>query len=256
VFVGEAPEATAHKHNSVIVTIRRLTIAIPGPTTQPYTKAMRKNFHLHSGELKIEAQLPKEIFYHGEIIPVTIQLDNLSSNTVRRIKFQASLKHQRLLIVIQLTDITLFRQQQFKTVVFSLESEEGFPIEAGTMGWTQTYKLRPLLFDNRHQPGLALDGKMKHQDTNLATSTLIKDYRKRDLLGIIVQYLIRLKIVTGFGGRDTEMDIPFILTHPRKEVEQSMVGGPDEVVIEKFSRTKIQQHSETPSGPEEPCDKV
>lgn len=34
------------------------------------------------------------------------------------------------------------------------------------------YTLTPLLGNNREKRGLALDGKLKHEDTNLASSTM------------------------------------------------------------------------------------
>ena len=37
----------------------------------------------------------------------------------------------------------------------------------------------------------ALDGQLKHEDTNLASSTLIPDQTTKENLGIIVQYKVR-----------------------------------------------------------------
>lgn len=36
----------------------------------------------------------------------------------------------------------------------------------------KVYTLTPFLANNREKRGLALDGKLKHEDTNLASSTL------------------------------------------------------------------------------------
>lgn len=36
----------------------------------------------------------------------------------------------------------------------------------------KVYTVTPLLSDNREKRGLALDGKLKHEDTNLASSTM------------------------------------------------------------------------------------
>lgn len=36
----------------------------------------------------------------------------------------------------------------------------------------KVYTITPLLSDNREKRGLALDGKLKHEDTNLASSTM------------------------------------------------------------------------------------
>ena len=45
----------------------------------------------------------------------------------------------------------------------------------------------------------ALDGQLKHEDTNLASSTLIHDPTQKENLGIIVQYKVR----QGGGGKIT-----------------------------------------------------
>lgn len=48
---------------------------------------------------------------------------------------------------------------------------EGFPITpCSTL--TKVYSLTPLLANNKDKRGLALDGKLKHEDTNLASSTM------------------------------------------------------------------------------------
>ena len=39
-------------------------------------------------------------------------------------------------------------------------------------GFCKVYYLCPALADNRDKRGLALDGKLKHEDTNLASSTM------------------------------------------------------------------------------------
>ena len=36
----------------------------------------------------------------------------------------------------------------------------------------RVFTLTPLLSNNRERRGLALDGKLKHEDTNLASSTM------------------------------------------------------------------------------------
>jgi len=48
---------------------------------------------------------------------------------------------------------------------------EGFPITPCS-NLTKVYSLTPLLANNKDKRGLALDGKLKHEDTNLASSTM------------------------------------------------------------------------------------
>ena len=42
----------------------------------------------------------------------------------------------------------------------------------------------------------ALDGQLKHEDTNLASSTLIHDPTQKENLGIIVQYKVKVTLST------------------------------------------------------------
>lgn len=45
-------------------------------------------------------------------------------------------------------------------------------IVAPSATFCKVYTLTPFLANNREKRGLALDGKLKHEDTNLASSTL------------------------------------------------------------------------------------
>ena len=60
-----------------------------------------------------------------------------------------------------------------RTMIFSFASvsSEGFPITPCS-NLTKVYALTPLLVNNKDKRGLALDGKLKHEDTNLASSTM------------------------------------------------------------------------------------
>lgn len=48
---------------------------------------------------------------------------------------------------------------------------EGFPIGPG-FTLSKVFMLTPLLANNKDKWGLALDGQLKHEDTNLASSTM------------------------------------------------------------------------------------
>lgn len=54
---------------------------------------------------------------------------------------------------------------------FSVNYRDGFPIGSGST-LNKVYSLTPLLANNKDKWGLALDGQLKHEDTNLASSTL------------------------------------------------------------------------------------
>ncbi|KAA3672300.1 beta-arrestin [Paragonimus westermani] len=228
VYVGKSITSPISKRNCISMIIRRLTIAIPEPNSLPFKKEILKNFHIHCGFLKITTVLPKEIFYHGETIPVLLKIENSSSNTVRRMKLQ----------VIQVIEMTIFKQNVTRTVVSEVESDDGFPVNPNSRDWEHTFTIRPSLQDALQKDGLALDGKLKHEDTTLASSTLIKDFRKKDMMALVIHYLIRVKIFTGFGGRDVEADIPVILTHKRGTQEIVKAETVGDLIIEKFKRNK------------------
>ena len=79
---------------------------------------------------------------------------------------------------------------------------------------SKVYTLTPLLANNKEKRGLALDGQLKHEDTNLASSTIITDPAQKENLGIIVQYRVKVKLVVSMGG-DLSVELPFTLTHPK-----------------------------------------
>ncbi|RVE39818.1 hypothetical protein evm_015532, partial [Chilo suppressalis] len=77
---------------------------------------------------------------------------------------------------------------------------EGCPVGPG-FTLSKVFTLTPLLANNKDKWGLALDGQLKHEDTNLASSTLIADPSQRENLGIIVQYKVKVKLCLGpLGG--------------------------------------------------------
>ncbi|CAM4924335.1 unnamed protein product [Rotaria socialis] len=107
----------------------------------------------------------------------------------------------------------MFTNAHYKCSVAELGTDEGFPITPCS-NLTKVYSLIPLLANNKDKRGLALDGKLKHEDTNLASSTIIRNNTQKENLGIIVQYKVKVKIVVSMGG-DLAVELPFTLTHPK-----------------------------------------
>lgn len=113
-------------------------------------------------------------------------------------------------------------------------------IVAPSATFCKVYTLTPFLANNREKRGLALDGKLKHEDTNLASSTLwvqfnmilnktqltneglawsidecqlqwfawfcsyfmnrLREGANKEILGIIVSYKVKVKLVVSRGG--------------------------------------------------------
>ncbi|XP_012226870.1 beta-arrestin-2 isoform X5 [Linepithema humile] len=224
-FVGETADDKPHKRSCVRLAIRKIMYAPSKQGEQPSVE-VSKEFMMSPNKLHLEASLDKELYHHGENIAVNVHIANNSNRTVKKIKVS----------VRQFADICLFSTAQYKCTVAEAESDIGV-----TPGFTlsKVFSLRPTLAENKDKRGLALDGQLKHEDTNLASSTIVVDPSQRENLGIIVQYKVKVKLCLGaLGGifkitnpkfKDAVMDLirselvaelPFILMHPKPEEEE------------------------------------
>uniref|UniRef100_V5I9D5 Beta-arrestin n=1 Tax=Anoplophora glabripennis TaxID=217634 RepID=V5I9D5_ANOGL len=206
-FVGDTQDDKPHKRNSVRLAIRKIMYAPSKQGEQPSVE-VSKEFMMSPNKLYLEASLDKELYHHGENIAVNVHIANNSNRTVKKIKVS----------VRQFADICLFSTAQYKCTVAETESEEGCPIGPG-FTLSKVFTLTPLLANNKDKWGLALDGQLKHEDTNLASSTLVADPSQRENLGIIVQYKVKVKLCLGALGGDLVAELPFILMHPKPEEE-------------------------------------
>ncbi|XP_014608560.1 PREDICTED: beta-arrestin-1 isoform X1 [Polistes canadensis] len=211
-FVGETQDDKPHKRNSVRLAIRKIMYAPSKQGEQPYVE-VSKEFLMSPSKLHLEASLDKELYHHGENIAINVHIANNSNRTVKKIKVS----------VRQFADICLFQTAQYKCVVAEAESEEGCPVGPG-FTLSKVFSLTPLLANNKDKWGLALDGQLKDEDTNLASSTLVVDPSQRENLGIIVQYKVKVKLCLGALGGDLVASLPFILMHPKPEEEKSTLS--------------------------------
>lgn len=213
------------KHNSVRLAIRKLTYAPYKNRPQPTTE-VTKEFMMSPGLLHMEASLDKEMYYHGESIAVNVHVQNNSNKTVKKIKVS----------VAQIADICLFTTASYTCEVAKLESTEGFPVGPGST-LSKVYSLCPLLSNNKDKRGLALDGQLKHEDTNLASSTSLSSEMSKENLGIVIQYKVKVRLnISGPLGGELIAELPFTLTHP-KPVEDSETRR-------ELQRTNSKQNSE------------
>ncbi|EDV21221.1 Beta-arrestin-1 [Trichoplax sp. H2] len=214
-YVGDSPDDKAHKRDTIRLAIRKITYAPDENIPQP-TAEITKEFMMSSYPLHLECTLDKGMYYHGEPIKVNVSIANRSSKTVKKIR----------LSVRQFADICLFSTAQYKCPVAVVESEDGFPLNpGGTLN--KIFTLVPLLEDNRDKRGLALDGKLKHEDTNLASSTIYDPGVSKENLGIVVQYKVKVRLLVALGS-DVALELPFTLTHPKPiEPEEPIVTQPE-----------------------------
>ncbi|KAB0388826.1 hypothetical protein E2I00_016038 [Balaenoptera physalus] len=108
--------------------------------------------------------------------------------------------------LIQYADICLFSTAQYKCPVAQIEQDDQV---SPSSTFCKVYTITPLLSNNREKRGLALDGKLKHEDTNLASSTIVKEGANKEVLGILVSYRVKVKLVVSRGGYATDDDIVF-----------------------------------------------
>uniref|UniRef100_A0AAZ3RSR1 Arrestin C-terminal-like domain-containing protein n=1 Tax=Oncorhynchus tshawytscha TaxID=74940 RepID=A0AAZ3RSR1_ONCTS len=185
-FCARTVEEKIHKRNSVRLVIRKVQYAPEKPGPQPMVETTR-SFLLSDRSLHLEASLDKELYYHGEPISVNVHVTNNSTKTVKRMKIS----------VRQYADICLFSTAQYKCPVAQEEADDQV---SPSSTFCKVYTLTPMLTNNREKRGLALDGKLKHEDTNLASSTIVKEVSNKEVLGILVSYRVKVKLVVSRGG--------------------------------------------------------
>ncbi|VDP35137.1 unnamed protein product [Schistosoma mattheei] len=113
---------------------------------------------------------------------------------------------------------------------------ERFPILPSQTGWCKVYRLCPTLAYNRDKTGVAMDGDLKQEDTNLASSTITPlNSTNRELVGIIVQYKVKIRLVLGFGISDVCLELPFILTHPNPDSSNMNGDRQDDELISSIT---------------------
>lgn len=236
-YVANSLEEKPSKRDSIRLAIRKIMYAPSKQGEQPMVE-VSKDFMMSPNKLNLEVSLDKELYHHGESIAVNVHVSNNSNRTVKKVK----------VCVRQFADICLFSTAQYKCTVAEVESEEGCPVgPGGTL--SKVYYLRPLLADNKDKRGLALDGQLKHEDTNLASSTLLTESSQKENLGIVVQYKVRVKLSLGPLGGDICAELPVTLMHPKPE-------GEDDYLTSKSSPIGIQTSKGNKSTSKHPLNSI
>ncbi|NXC51519.1 ARRS protein, partial [Aleadryas rufinucha] len=179
-FSTENVEERIHRRNSARLLIRKVQYAPEKPGPQPCAETTWQ-FFMSNKPLHLKACLSKEVYYHGEPIPVTVTINNSTEKTVKKIKVQ----------VEQVANVVLYSSDFYTKVVAAEEAQEKVQPNSSL---TKTLTLLPLLANNRETREIALDGKLKDEDTNLASSTIIKDGIDKAVMGILVSYKVKVKL--------------------------------------------------------------
>ncbi|XP_026328474.1 arrestin homolog [Hyposmocoma kahamanoa] len=251
-YVAENEDQKSHKRSSVTLAIKKLQHAPSSRGRRLPSSLVSKGFTFSNGKINLEVTLDREIYYHGEKIAANIIVSNNSRKAVRNIRC----------MVVQHVEITMINSQ-FSRHVASLESREGCPITPGA-SLSKTFYLVPLARSNKDIRGVALDGHLKEDDVNLASSTLVVEGKcPADAIGIVVSYSVRVKLNCGTLGGELVTDVPFKLLHPaegtverqrfnamkkmqsieRHRYENSLYTNEEEdnIVFEDFARLRMNE---------------
>ena len=102
-----------------------------------------------------------------------------------------------------------------------LDTQDGCPLVSEST-LSRTINLKPLAQNCSGARGLCLDASLSKMtdESNLASSSLADadNASKHDLLGVVVSYSVRIKLVMACMGGELETDLPFKLVHPRPSI--------------------------------------
>ncbi|XP_034404398.1 S-arrestin-like isoform X3 [Cyclopterus lumpus] len=196
-FCAENQDEKMDKQSSVRLSIRKIQFS---PETSKLVPVAETTFEFLMSEkpLHVKLSMPKETFYHGEPVGVNVEITNSSSRNIKDIS----------LSVEQVTNIVLYSNDKYVKSVAKEETRDSVP--SGT-SLKKEYTLYPLLAHNKDRRGLALDGRLKHEDTNLASSSMT------------------------IGSSEVSVELPFRLMNP----EPAKESDPEDMVFEEFKRVYL-----------------
>ncbi|XP_011498839.1 PREDICTED: arrestin homolog [Ceratosolen solmsi marchali] len=228
IYVAESEDDKGHKRSSVTLAIKKLQYAPPTRGRRLPSSLVSKGFTFSQGKLNLEVTLDKEIYYHGEKVTANVIVTNNSRKAVKNIK----------IFVVQHCEVTMVNAQ-FSRHVASLETREGCPITPGA-SFTKQFYLVPLASSNKDRRGIALDGHLKDDDVNLASSTMVAEGKApNDNMGIVISYSVRVKLNCGTLGGELITDVPLKLMHP----SQGAGGGDGKDTKAAMKKTKSMERS-------------
>ncbi|XP_028272758.1 arrestin 3b, retinal (X-arrestin) [Parambassis ranga] len=183
----------------------------PGPTAE-----ISKQFMMSDKPVHLEAAIEKGIYYHGDPITVKVKINNETNKTVKKIK----------VAVEQLTNVVLYSSDTYTKEVCS--QEFGETVNANST-LEKSFQITPLLNNNKEKRGIAVDGRLKDEDTHLASTTLSQG--DREMQGIIVSYKVKVNLMVSSGGllggltgSDVTVELPLTLMSPKPAGEWSVVS--------------------------------
>uniref|UniRef100_A0A673ZF19 Arrestin-C n=1 Tax=Salmo trutta TaxID=8032 RepID=A0A673ZF19_SALTR len=166
--------------------IRKIQFA-PGKVGAGPKADISKNFMMSDKPVHLEASIEKELYFHGDPIPVNVKINNETTKVVKKIK----------ITVEQTTEVLLYQSDKYSKTVLTEEFAEEIK---GESTLEKTFTVIPLLSNNKEKRGLAVDGRLKDEDTNLASTTIIRPGMDKGMQGIMVSYKIKVNLLVSSGG--------------------------------------------------------
>ncbi|EHH30820.1 hypothetical protein EGK_20610, partial [Macaca mulatta] len=225
-FCAENPEETVSKRDYVRLVVRKVQFAPPEAGPGPSAQTIRR-FLLSAQPLQLQAWMDSEVHYHGEPISVNVSINNCTNKVIKKIKIS----------VDQTTDVVLYSLDKYSKTVFIQEFTETV---AANSSFSQSFAVTPILAASCQKRGLALDGKLKHEDTNLASSTISAAQSNEEIFSSSYSFQFRVNLMVSCGGilgdltaSDVGVELPLVLIHPKPS--QASASSED-IVIEEFTR--------------------
>nr|XP_053653421.1 phosrestin-2-like [Cherax quadricarinatus] len=236
VFVGSTQDEQPHRRSCVRLLVRRRQYAPAKQGRQPMVSCT-KEFLLSPGKLHLNVILDRQIYYHGEAVNVQVNVINNCNKQVKKVQ----------VCVVQVCDVALGTTADIRNTIATIQSQEGCPVVPGfSLGRTYHLCLHP---QGKHQRrGLALEGQLKVEETSLASSTLFTHPGGGQHFGIVVSYVVRVKLVMGTLAGELVAEVPFTLMNPPpddslaapvREGRQENLEERARLVIEECQRTSI-----------------
>ncbi|KAK5860469.1 hypothetical protein PBY51_021944 [Eleginops maclovinus] len=225
-FSVENLDTKPRKRSTVTLTIRKVQYAPDSEEPAPSAEISRE-FVMSDKPLHVKASLDKEMYYHGQAVKVNVSITNDSSKHIKSI----------VVSVDQISTVVLYSNDSYVKCV-ALE-EPGDTLAPGE-SLQRVFTLLPLLANNRERRGIALDGKLKHEDTNLASSSIIKEGVLKEVMGIMVSYRVLVKLVIGgmMGSSEVDLEVPFRLMHSKPDPGRC-VEMEEEMEFQEFKRSYL-----------------
>ncbi|KAM8848103.1 arrestin 3b, retinal (X-arrestin) isoform 1-T1 [Synchiropus picturatus] len=200
------PDEVIEKKDTCRLMIKKIQFAPAGNKAGPKAD-ISKQFMMNDKPVHLEAALEKEIYYHDEPITVKVKVNNETNKTVKKIRVS----------VEQLTNVALYSSDTYTAAVCSQEFGETIN---GNSTFDKSFTVTPTLANNKEKRGISVDGRLKDEDTHLASTTLSQG--DKEMQGIIVSYKVKVTLMLSGGGllggltsSDVTVEMPLTLMSPK-----------------------------------------